>query len=32
MRQNPMHPRILHWDAPKIARLERQFPELIARP
>jgi peptide-methionine (S)-S-oxide reductase len=30
MRRNPMHPYILYWDAPKIARLEREFPALLA--
>jgi hypothetical protein len=31
MRLNPMHPYIVFWDAPKIAHLEKEFPELLAR-
>lgn len=29
MQINPQHPYILYWDAPKIAHLERTFPELL---
>ena len=32
MKRNPTHPYIQHWDLPKIAQLEQQFPELLARP
>jgi peptide-methionine (S)-S-oxide reductase len=32
MKRNPMHPYIVYWDAPKIAELERRFPEILARP
>jgi len=31
MKLNPMHPYIVYWDAPKIARLEREYPQLLAR-
>lgn len=30
MALNPNHPYILYWDAPKIAHLEKEFPELLA--
>jgi peptide-methionine (S)-S-oxide reductase len=30
MALNPNHPYIVYWDAPKIAHLEKEFPELLA--
>ena len=31
MKLNPTHPYIMYWDAPKIAHLEQEFPQLLAR-
>ena len=30
MRLNPRHPYILYWDLPKVAHLEKAYPELLA--
>ncbi len=32
MKHNPTYPYIVFWDAPKIAELERRYPDLLARP
>ena len=31
MSRNPQHPYIVYWDQPKIAHLEKEFPDLLAR-
>jgi peptide-methionine (S)-S-oxide reductase len=31
MRLNPTYPYILYWDAPKVADLEKKYPDLLAR-
>ena len=32
MRNNPTYPYILYWDAPKVAALQKRYPQLLARP
>jgi peptide-methionine (S)-S-oxide reductase len=31
MDRNPTYPYIVYWDAPKVAQLQRQYPELVAK-
>ncbi len=30
MARNPNHPYIVYWDNPKVAQLEKTYPELLA--
>jgi peptide-methionine (S)-S-oxide reductase len=32
MDKNPHYPYIVYWDLPKIAKLEKEYPDLVARP
>jgi peptide-methionine (S)-S-oxide reductase len=31
MEHNPDYPYIVYWDLPKVAHLEKEFPDLLAR-